>query len=459
MGFADLALFYVVSGLSLRWIATAAAAGPSTIVVWVFALFGFFLPLAASVLELSSRYPQEGGLYVWTRLAFGDLAGFTAGWTYWMSNLPYFPSVLYFAAGSLLFVAPNHTARLASSPAYYMFFAVICLAIITALNVVGLNVGKWVNNLGAIGGWLPVIILVALAAIFGWRFGSATRFNFTTLMPHLQLKNAVFWSTIFFAFGGCECASFMAEEIKEPRRTIPRALMVGGSVLAISYIAGTIAMLIALPSSAVSGVGGFGLAMSTLSERLGLGPLAVVIALLVTLSSIGNAAAFLSATSRLPFVAGIDRYLPAAFSRVHPRWKTPAVAISSYGLAGILVAFLGQAGTTVKGAYDLLVSMSIITYFIPYVFLFASRLRLDGRPGGAQPYRLPGGKWLAIPLAWVGLLSTLITIVLSVIPGEDEPHKAQAVIKILVLTLVLVGAGVAVFAIGKRRARAASALL
>jgi len=94
--FRDLVLFYIVSGLSLRWTATAAAAGQSTLMIWIFALVGFFIPLAACVLELSSRYPQEGGLYVWTREAFGDFSGFIAAWTYWMSNLPYFPAVLYF---------------------------------------------------------------------------------------------------------------------------------------------------------------------------------------------------------------------------------------------------------------------------------------------------------------------------------------------------------------------------
>ena len=87
----------------MRWVATAAAAGASTLVVWLFALFGFFIPLAASVLELSSRYPAEGGLYVWTREAYGDFSGFIAAWTYMMSNLPYFPAVLYFGAGSVLF--------------------------------------------------------------------------------------------------------------------------------------------------------------------------------------------------------------------------------------------------------------------------------------------------------------------------------------------------------------------
>src|ERR1700748_3835867 len=104
LGFRDVFLFYIVSGLSLRWVASAAAIRQSSIASWVFAFFGFFLPLAVSVLDLSSRYPQEGGLYVWTREAYGEFAGFMAAWSYWMSNLPYFASVLYFAASSLLFI-------------------------------------------------------------------------------------------------------------------------------------------------------------------------------------------------------------------------------------------------------------------------------------------------------------------------------------------------------------------
>ena len=113
IGLLDLTLFYVVSDLSLRWIATAAASGPSSIVVWIFAWIGFFLPLAACVMELSSRYPEEGGLYVWARQGFGDFAGFIAAWTYAMSNLPYFPAVLYFAAGSALFAGGGHGPMLA----------------------------------------------------------------------------------------------------------------------------------------------------------------------------------------------------------------------------------------------------------------------------------------------------------------------------------------------------------
>jgi len=460
LSFRDIVLFYIVSSLSLRWIATAAASGPSSIAVWLFALFGFFLPLAASVLEMSSRYPDEGGLYVWAQHAFGDFAGFMAAWTYWMSNLPYLPAVLYFAAGSVLFAAGPKGQALAGESGYFMTFALVALALITFLNILGVKHGKWLNNLGAVGSMLPVLVLIVAGFLYWLRFGSATHFTLTAMAPHLSFKNAVFWSTIFYAFAGAECASFMGGEMKNARRTIPPALIAAGVLVTLGYILGTVAMLVVLPSSEVSGLGGFMTAMDHICRTLGVGWLSGAIALLVAVSSLGAAGAYLSSTARLPFVAGIDNYLPAVFGLVHPRWKTPWVAVLSYGFAGMLFAFLGQAATNVKGAYDVLVSMSVITYFIPYLFLFAAMLRLQREPAGPEVFRVPGGRTVAIALAWIGMASTVITIGLSVVPEDSEPNKPLAVFKTVGMTAILIAVGVLVYALGRRRqARAALALV
>ncbi|MGB7546552.1 MAG: APC family permease, partial [Terracidiphilus sp.] len=268
--FRDLVLFYVVSGLSVRWTATAAAAGPSILVVWVAALTCFFVPLAGSVMELSSRYPDEGGLYVWTREAFGGFSGFIAAWTYWMSNLPFFPGVLYFGAASVLFAFGARGRALAANPTYYVAFAVAWLGIITLLNIRGVNAGKWLNNVSALGSLLPLTVLIGLAAASYWRFGPVTHLTTAALAPQWSLKHAVFWSTVFFAFGGVEAGSAMGDEIENPRRVIPWAILVGGGVLAVGYIAGTVALLVALPSEAVGGPDGFVNGIRTLSAHLGL---------------------------------------------------------------------------------------------------------------------------------------------------------------------------------------------
>ncbi len=181
----------------------------------------------------------------------------------------------------------------------------------------------------------------------------------------------------------------------------------------------------------------------------------------MAISNVGAAGAFLTATARLPFVAGINHYLPPVFGRIHPRWKTPYVAIASYGFAGMLFGLLSQAGTSVRGAYELLVSMGVITYFIPYLFLFAAMIRLQGRPSAPDAIRLPGGRRFAIPLACLGFFSTTVTIILSLFPAEDERAPGTALFKLVVMTFVLLLAGVAVYRRGRRsinRAAAAQAL-
>jgi glutamate:GABA antiporter len=450
LGLRDLTVLFVLTTLSIRWIATAAAAGPGTLLVWVGGLLCFFLPLAVSVLALGTRFPEEGGIYIWTREAFGDRTAFVTAWTYWMSNLPYFPGILYFGASTLLVVFGARGHALGGSTTWHMGFAVFWLAVIVALNIRGIEAGKWLNNVCSIGNWVPVLVLVLLAAVVAARYGSATHFTQAAFVPHLTFRNAIFWSTIVFAFAGCEAGSMMGDEIRDPRRTLPRALLLAGLIVAVAYIAGTAAMLVALPGDAVSGLDGFMRGIAQLCDRMSLAWLSPVIAVLVALSAVGGAAAYLAATSRLPFVAGLDRCLPAAFGYIHKRYRTPWVAILVYGLAGIAVAILGQAGTSVRGAYDVLVSLTVITTFLPFLLLFAALIRLAVR-GAIHHYPLPGGAPVAVSLAGIGFLATAATIVLSAIPSPDDANPTLAVAKVLLSTLAIILTGLAVFAIGRRK--------
>ena len=452
LGFRDLLLFYIVTGFSLRWIATAAAAGPSALVIWVIAALGLFVPLVFTVLELSSRYPEEGGIYVWSKRAFGPFAAFLTGWTYWGSNLPYFPGLLYFGAANALFIGGAKWQTLSSNSTYFIIVSLAGLTIAVVMNVVGLNVGKWLNNVGALAGWLPALALIAFGAIAWTRFGSATPMAARALVPSTSLKDVIFWSTIAFAFGGVESASTMGEEIVDARRTLPRAILTAGAIMTVLYMVGTFSVLLAMPKEQISGLQGIMQAIQTMAGRIGASWMVPILAALVTINALGGVGGWFAATARLPFVAGIDRFLPAAFGALHPRWRTPYVALLVQAVIAALFVFLGQAGTSVHGAYDALVSMGIIAYFIPFLFMFAAMIKLQREPAGPGVMRVPGGTPVAIALAVLGMATTAVSIVLACIPPDEEPHKLLAAGKVVGSSLFLVGIGVIVYGLGRRRA-------
>jgi len=454
LGFRDLLLFYIVTGFSLRWIATAAAAGSSALVIWVIAALGLFVPLVFTVLELSSRYPEEGGIYVWSKRAFGPFAAFITGWTYWGSNLPYFPGLLYFGAANALFIGGARWQALSTNSTYFIVVSLAGLTIAVVMNVVGLNVGKWLNNVGALAGWLPALILIGFGAIAWSRFGSATPMNVRAFAPSTSLKDVIFWSTIAFAFGGVESASTMGEEIVDERRTVPRAILTAGAIMTVLYMVGTFSVLLAMPKEQISGLQGIMQAIQTMAARIDASWAVPILAALVTINALGGVGGWFAATARLPFVAGIDRFLPPAFGALHPRWGTPYVALLVQAVIAALFIWLGQAGTSVRGAYDALVSMGIIAYFIPFLFMFAAMIKLQREPAGPDVMRVPGGAPVATALALLGMATTAVSIVLACIPPDDEPHKLLAVGKVVGSSLLLVGIGVIVYALGRRRAAA-----
>ncbi|HXH66584.1 MAG TPA: APC family permease [Candidatus Limnocylindrales bacterium] len=471
MGFRDLVLFYVVTGISLRWIATAAGHGPSSLVIWFAAWLFLYIPLALSVIHLSSRYPAEGGFYVWTKIAFGEQAGFLSAWIYWVSNLPYFPAVLYFAASNVLFLHPA-LQRYSQKPAYFIAFSVFFLTGLTVLNILGLNLAKWAHNLGAIAMWVPALIIVILGLVAWRHFGSATSFAPRNFLPTAHVQDMFFWSIVIFSFIGCESASLMAEEIKDARRNIPRALLLAGVTVVICYMLGTFCVLLAIPSGESSNLNGLAQAVARTTSRLHINGITEITALFIVISNIGAAGAFLAAAARLPFVAGLDGYLPAAFSKLHPRFKTPWVSVLGQGLFGILFAFLGQAGASVAGAYNILIAIGIVITMIPFMFLFASMIRLQNRqrfpdhlppnspsPSNPQPNSSSESynSFTSFPsftsriLGFIGFSTATFATFLSLIPPPEEPHKLLYLLKLLGSTAALIALGFLLFHLGQRR--------
>jgi glutamate:GABA antiporter len=453
LGFRDLFFFYVVTGISLRWIAAAAVAGPKSIIIWLAAWLFFYVPLALSVIELSSRFPDEGGLYVWTKQAFGEFPGFLCGWIYWTSYFPYLPAALYFAAGNALYICYGSWGHYSQHAGYYIIFSLITLALVTWINLAGLSVGRWLHDAGALAMWIPAGIIFVMGVIAWQRFGSANSFDLHSMLPTLHSKDMMFWSLLIFAFGGSEAASFMGAEIKGTKRTVPTALLSGGFTVALCYIFGTLGVLLALPATEVSNLQGLMQAVMRTAERVGLNHVIPVTAFLIALSTVAAVSAFLAASARLPFVAGLDRILPSVFGKLHPKWGTPWIALLVESGVGAIFLFLGQFQASVKGAYEVLITLGVITYFIPYMFLFASLLKLQSQPAGESVIRIPGGRWVGRMVAGVGLMVAAAAIVLSLIPSSDEPHTWLAIVKAVGISVALLAIGTAIYWAGKRRDR------
>lgn len=455
MGLRDVVLLFVTAGTNLQWVAIAAAAGPSAVGMWALSFLTMALPLAWCVIEMSSRYPEEGGLYVWSKHSFGGFAGFMTGWTYWSSNLPYFPGLLYFAAANALYVGGGRWLHLSQSPGYFIVTALLGLALGTALNIAGLDIAKWLTNAGAVARWLATLLLIVMGAIAWSRFGSATEWSLASVVPtSLGVKELVFWSTLVFAWTGFEAASFMGDEIEDARSTVSRAILISAPLIIAIYLLGTVAVLTAVPVSQLTGLQGVMQAIDAAAQRIEQPWITPVMAVLIVLTALGSLCAWLGAVARIPFVAGIDHYLPEGFGRMHPRWGSPYVALLTQSAITVVFAFMGQAGTSVKGAYNALVSMTVVATMIPFVFVFASALRIQAEPRPAHALRLPGGRPVAALFALVGLAATLGATVLACFPAADEPRKLLAVAKIIGMSGLMVGIGAVVYLLGRRSAGA-----
>jgi glutamate:GABA antiporter len=453
MGFWDLLLFNIAAVLGPRWIAAAAHNGASSISLWVLAAVGFFVPTAMVIVELTSRFPQEGGLYAWSKDAFGDLHGFVAGWTYWIYTIFYFPALLLASASMSAYVAGPSGAALAQNRMFLLVGSFVLLIVAVGMNLIGLNIGKWLQNAGGVSTYLPLLILAALAFILLRSHGSITNFSVANMMPHWNWGTVNFWPQIAFAFTGLEIGSMMSEEVRDPRRTFPRAIFASGALIAVIYIVGTLAVLSLLPAADVDTKSGVFQAITTGSTMLRIGFVGILAAMLVSVGNAGGVGSTVAGVSRVPFVAGLDRYLPAAFGKIHPKWKTPYVAILVQAVISGVILLATQINETANSAYQILVDATTIVYFISLMYMYTAAIRLAYRkdrtttPGAVL---IPGGVvgvWIA---SLLGIFVVLGGIALSFIPPAESANKFLFVAKLIIGTVVSVLLGLAVYYRGVR---------
>ena len=442
----DLVLFNLVAIIGLRHLATSAKAGASALVLWLLAALLFFVPQGLAVAELSRRYPDEGGMYSWTKRALGDGHAFVCGWSYWISNVMYYPTLLISTAVIFTYAFGQGDGPLAASWLYVLPVTLGALWLAVTLNIVGLGTGRWLQNAGGIGTYVPGLILIGLAAaaILGG-VPAANSFAGSALMPDLtDLRSLNLWASIAFAFGGLELSPSMGGEIERPERSLPRAVLISAPLIAFVYLLGTASVLWLVPVGEISIVSGFlqGIANGAGHVSPALLWLVPFAAFAYSIGNIGGVGAWLSAPARVAFVIGIDRYFPPAFGRLHPRWGTPYVAIivqAALATVALVLSVLGR-GTQVETVYLILLDTTILIYFVPFLYLFLSLIvlrRKDPEPGR--------GVTGAVLIGGCGIFVTLFGMVVATIPPSGTSNPVLFFVKVVGGAVLFIGAGGALY--------------
>ncbi len=399
LGLRDLVLFNIAAIVSPRWIAVAAHIGPGTLILWLLAAALFLVPSAFVIANLGRRFPQEGGLYIWTREAFGEWHGFACAWFYYLNNLFWIPGLLVSMVGIITYAFSSRLGYLAENPQYVLPCAFVLLVGTITANYLGLRVAKWVDNFGGLGAYLIWTVLVVSAVAVLFHRGSATAFH---LIPKFSRDKLNFCSQLAFGMTGLELSPILSGEIRNARQTIFRATWFSAALVVLFYVFATTAILIVLSPDQVSPVIGLAQAGQAASHVVGWSWVPVFIAVCILLSVGGQLGTYVGGCARLPFVLGIGHLLPPAFAKLHPRYKTPYLSIIFLGIGAAILLVVSQLGETFRGAYQVMVDMTVISLFIPFLYIFAAAWKFEQR-------------WAAAS----GLCVSIVAIVFSFLPTAD----------------------------------------
>ena len=446
LGRFDLVLLFVVAVFNLNVVPSIAANGGVTVWLWLISLLLFFWPQGIAVIELAHRYPGEGGVYLWAKEVFGDFHGFLSGWCYWTNNMLYVPTVMLYFVGVSVFVLGSGHQVLADNKTFALSASLALLALLTILNIVGLGVGKWLNNLGAIGTGIAAAVLIGLGITIWLHFGTTvTAADFRVPANPKFVLNS--FGVICFGLVGLELASVMGDEIQDPERTLPGAVAWGGVLSGLLYIGATLTLLIAVSKNDISVLQGIVQAVSHMADRVGLGWIVVPFALMLSLSIAGIGSAWMGGSARIPFVAGLDSYMPSWLGKVHPRYATPHAALIVQAIVSGLLVLINFTGWWlwnkflswspvdtilrvlgvnsvrlmltpggVQEIFQKLLSLAVVLQLVPFLYMFAALIKFGLRELTPKGHY---GRSTLLLAGLSGLVTTILGILLVFFPAQQ----------------------------------------
>jgi amino acid transporter len=415
LGQRDLVLLFVVAVFNLNVLPSIAANGGVTIWLWIISLLLFFWPQGVAVIELAQRYPGEGGVYLWAKEVFGDFHGFLSGWCYWTNNMMYVPTVLLYFVGVSVFALGLGHEHLADSKIFALSACVVLLAVLVILNIVGLGVGKWVNNIGGVGTFIAAGLLMGLGLIVWMRFGTnVTWADFRVpANPRFVLNS---FGVICFGLVGLELASIMGDEIQNPEETLPGAVAWGGVLSGALYIGATMTLLVAVSKQDISVLQGIVQAVTHMAARLAVPWVVAPFAFLLSLSIAGIASAWLGGSARIPFVAGLDSYMPQWLGNIHSKYRTPYAALLVHAAVSFALVLMNFWGSGVQESFQRLLSLAVVLQLVPFLYMFSALLKIALVPDFR---RVRYSKMKLIVAGASGLVTTALGIGLAFFPAQQ----------------------------------------
>jgi len=454
LGRRDLVLLFVVAVFNLNVVPSIAANGGVTVWLWIISLVLFFWPQGIAVIELAQRYPGEGGVYLWAKKQFGDFHGFLSGWCYWTNNMMYVPTImLYFVGVSVFAFGPGHQA-LGDNKIFALTASILLLAVLVVLNIIGLGVGKWINNVGAIGTFVAAAVLIGLGAIVWLRFGTAvTSADFQIpANPRFVLNS---FGVICFGLVGLELASVMGDEIENPRKILPGAVAWGGVLSGLLYIGATLTLLIAVSKQDISVLQGIVQAVSHMASRVNATWIVAPFAFLLSVSIAGIGSAWLAGSARIPFVAGLDSYMPSWLGKVHPRYATPYAALIVHALVSMILVVVNFIASNVQETFQKLLSLAVVLQLVPFLYIFAALLKISADPAFTK---VRYSRTTLVFAGASGLITTSMAIAVAFFPAVQITSLFLYEVWMFGGTLLFVGlAAFFFFVYGRRKAARALA--
>jgi amino acid transporter len=447
LGRRDLVLLFVVAVFNLNVVPSIAANGGVTIWLWGISLLLFFWPQGIAVIELAHRYPGEGGVYLWAKEIFGDFHGFLSGWCYWTNNMMYVPTVLLYFVGVSVYALGSGHESLADNKVFALGASLVLLTVLVVLNIVGLGVGKWINNIGGIGTFVAALLLMGLGLVVWVRFGTHLAWADFQIPanPRFVLNS---FGVICFGLVGLELASIMGDEIEDPAKTLPGAVAWGGVLSGILYIGATLTLLVAVSKQDISVLQGIVEAVTRMAGRIGVAWIVAPFAFLLSLSIAGIGSAWLGGSARIPFVAGLDSYMPRWLGNIHTKYRTPYAALLVHAGVSLLLVLMNFWGSGVQESFQRMLSLAVVLQLVPFLYMFAALIKLALNENFQK---LEYGKTTLLLAGSCGLLTTFLGIGLAFFPAQQITSLSSYEIWMVSGTLFFIGAAAFFFFVYGRR--------